>query len=92
MEKKEAISVMSALAQPTRLDAFSLLARAGPQGITAGDLAAKIGAPPNTMSAHLLILTHAGLTSSRRAGRNMIYTATSDAIDHLVSFLIKECG
>ena len=89
MEKTEAISAMSALAQPTRLAAFSLLAQAGPEGVTAGRLAAQTGTPANTMSAHLLILTHAGLVTSRRQGRNIYYEATPGAIEVLVMFLRK---
>ncbi len=87
----KAITVMSALAQPTRLAVFSLLARAGEQGMTAGELAEKTGTPANTMSSHLTILSQAGLASSRRAGRNIFYRALPDAIRQLTVFLIKDC-
>lgn len=88
---KKAITVMSALAQPTRLAVFSLLARAGAEGMTAGDLAEKTGTPANTMSSHLTILSQAGLATSRRAGRNIIYSALPDAVRQLTVFLIKDC-
>ncbi|GAA0732267.1 metalloregulator ArsR/SmtB family transcription factor [Sphingomonas japonica] len=91
MEKMKAITVMSALAQPTRLAVFSLLARAGDEGMTAGVLAEKTGTPSNTMSSHLTILSQAGLTASRRAGRNIFYRAVPDTIRHLTVFLIKDC-
>lgn len=87
----KAIGVMSALAQPTRLAVFSLLARAGEDGMTAGDLAEQTGTPSNTMSSHLAILSHAGLATSRRAGRNIFYRALPDAIRQLTVFLIKDC-
>lgn len=86
----KAITVMSALAQPTRLAVFSLLARAGDEGMTAGELAEKTGTPANTMSSHLTILSQAGLASSRRAGRNIFYRALPDAIRQLTVFLIKD--
>ncbi len=86
-----AIAVMSALAQPTRLAVFSLLARAGDAGMTAGVLAEKTGTPSNTMSSHLTILSQAGLTTSRRAGRNIFYRAVPDTIRQLTVFLIKDC-
>ena len=92
MEKKKFLLIMSALAQPTRLAVFSLLARSGDAGLSAGDLADKTGTPANTMSAHLTILTHAGLTTSKRAGRNIFYRAVPNAIGDLTSFLRKECG
>lgn len=87
----DAITVMSALAQPTRLAVFSLLARAGEEGMSAGDLAERTGTPTNTMSAHLTILSQAGLAKSRRAGRNIFYSALPDAIRQLTVFLIKDC-
>lgn len=91
MEKFNAIVVMSALAQPTRLAVFSLLARAGADGLTAGDLAERTGTPSNTMSAHLAILSQAGLATSRRAGRNIFYSPVTDAVRQLTVFLIKDC-
>lgn len=87
----KAITVMSALAQPTRLAVFSLLARAGAEGMTTGDLAETTGTPANTMSSHLTILSHAGLATSRREGRNIFYRALPDAIRQLTVFLIKDC-
>ena len=87
----DAIPVMSALAQPTRLTVFSLLARAGTGGMTAGDLAAKTDTPANTMSSHLTFLSHAGLTSSRRVGRNIFYNAHPDMIRQLTVFLVRDC-
>ena len=86
-----AIAVMSALAQPTRLAVFSLLARADGNGMIAGDLAERTGTPPNTMSAHLAILSRAGLVASRRSGRNIFYSAVPDAIRQLTVFLVKDC-
>jgi ArsR family transcriptional regulator len=91
VEKMKAITVMSALAQPTRLAVFSLLTRAGEQGMTAGELAEKTGTPANTMSSHLTILSQAGLATSRRAGRNIFYRALPEAIRQLTVFLIKDC-
>ena len=87
----KAITVMSALAQPTRLAVCSLLARAGVEGMTAGELAERTGTPANTMSSHLTILSQAGLATSRRAGRNIFYRAVPEAIRQLAVFLVKDC-
>ena len=86
----DAITVMSALAQPTRLDVLSHLAQAGEAGLTAGDLAGRTRTPANTMSSHLAILSRAGLTTSRRAGRNVIYSASPDAVRELADFLVRD--
>ncbi len=87
----KAIELMSALAQPTRLDVFAQLARARPDGLSAGSLAERLGTPANTMSAHLAILSRAGLISSTKAGRNIIYTAEPNAVRDLALFLTHDC-
>jgi len=86
-----AIQVMSALAQPTRLEVFTHLARARPDGLTAGALADRVGTPANTMSVHLAILSRAGLVSSVKSGRNVTYKAEPDAVRDLALFLMHDC-
>ena len=61
MESKDAIEVLSALAQETRLHAFKMLVRHEPDGVAAGELARLIGVPQNTLSNHLSILSRASL-------------------------------
>jgi ArsR family transcriptional regulator len=91
MEKMDAIAVMSALAQPTRLEVFTHLSRAMPDGLSAGGLAERIGTPASTMSVHLTILSRAGLVSSTKAGRNVIYKAEPGPVRDLASFLMGDC-
>lgn len=86
-----AIEVMSALAQPTRLEVFTHLARARPDGLSPGALAERIGTPASTMSVHLAILSRAGLISSVKAGRNITYKAEPDAVRDLALFLMHDC-
>ena len=64
MEQKSAIGAFGALAQDTRLTVFRLLVQAGPNGLTAGDIAERIGVPPSTLSHHLATLERAGLALS----------------------------
>lgn len=91
VEKIQAIQIMSALAQPTRLEVFTQLARARPDGLAAGELAKRVGTPANTMSVHLAILNRAGLISSEKVGRNTIFRAEPDAIHELALFLTRDC-
>ena len=60
MESTRAIEALTALAQPTRLEAFRRLVRAGPAGLAAGELAERLGVPPPTLSFHLAQLARAG--------------------------------
>lgn len=46
---------------------------------------------PNTLSASLNVLFQAGLVSSRRDGRSVIYTAAFDRIATLMGFLAEDC-
>lgn len=91
MDIQEAIIVFDALSQETRLRAFGLLVKAGPDGLAAGALSAGLGTPHNTMSFHLSHLSNAGIVSSRKAGRSVIYSANFDVTRDLIAFLVKDC-
>lgn len=91
MDKKAAIAALAALAQDTRLDVFRLLIRAGGDGVPAGDIARTVGVPPNTLSSHLALLSQAGLVTSRRSGRSIIYQAQFDGMRDLLVFLTEDC-
>lgn len=85
MELMPIVSVMSALAQMTRLKCYITLREEGEK--TAGELASVLGVPANTMSSHLTILGTAGLVTSTRNGRNIIYRAEAGNVVELTEFL-----
>ena len=91
MENPAAISALSALAHPGRLEVFRLLVRAGPDGMAAGEIARATGSLPNTLSANLNLLAAAGLVSARRDGRSIIYAAGYDRMRDLLGFLMEDC-
>lgn len=91
MESTDAVSALSALAHPGRLAIFRLLVRAGPAGMAAGDIGRAAGMLANTLSTNLTILTQAGLASSRRDGRSIIYRADYEAMSALLAFLMEDC-
>ncbi|PKP81320.1 MAG: transcriptional regulator [Alphaproteobacteria bacterium HGW-Alphaproteobacteria-18] len=91
MESKIALAQLSALAQENRLALFRLLIRAGQDGLPAGEIAAALGVPPNTLSAQLTLLSNAGLIEGTRQGRSIIYKAQFDAISGLIVFLMEDC-
>lgn len=91
MESHHAIEALSALAQPTRLDTFQLLVRHEPEGLAAGEIARRLDVPQNTMSAHLGILSRAGLITSTRHSRSIIYRADLDGLRAVMLFLVKDC-
>ena len=91
MEIKNAVAGLSALAHEGRLTVFRMLVQAGPTGIAAGEIARQMEVPPNTLSANLTILSHAGLIESRREGRSVIYTARYENMTDLLEYLMKDC-
>jgi ArsR family transcriptional regulator len=91
MEVNDAVTSLSALAHEGRLAIFRLLVRAGREGVAAGEIARHLGVLPNTLSANLNVLSHAGLITSRREGRSILYTAQYDRMRSLLGFLVEDC-
>ncbi|MCZ8548673.1 ArsR family transcriptional regulator [Mesorhizobium qingshengii] len=91
MDKNNAISALSALGQDTRLEVFRLLVKAGPGGLPAGEIGARLGTVQNTMSAHLKILDHAGLVRAERDGRMIRYVVDMTGLRDLLAYLMEDC-
>ncbi len=91
MDSASAIAALASLAQETRLGAFRLLVRHEPDGLAAGEIARQLDVPQNTMSAHLATLARAGLVTSDRHSRSIVYRANIDALRELTLFLVKDC-
>ena len=90
MELNYAVAGLAALAQESRLKVFRLLVRAGPRGMSAGDIARELAIPANTMSSHLGILSRAGLLSSKKHGRSLIYAVDLVGTRKLLVYLIED--
>jgi DNA-binding transcriptional ArsR family regulator len=91
MKKSNAIAALGALAQETRLDIFRLLVVKGPEGLPAGEIGDRLGQPSPTLSFHLNQLRFAGLVTSRRASRSIIYSANFRAMNDLLAYLTENC-
>ena len=91
MDKTAALLALAALGQDTRLEVFSLLVRAGAEGVPAGEIAARLGTVQNTMSAHLKVLDHAGLVRAEREGRTIRYVADMTGFRDLLAYLMEDC-
>ena len=91
MKKSDAIAALAALAQETRLDIFRLLVGTGPPGLPAGQIGDRLGQPSPTLSFHLNQLRFAGLITSRRRGRSIIYSANFKAMTGLLAYLTENC-
>lgn len=91
MDIQNALIMFDALSQETRLRAFRLLVKAGPEGLPAGQIGQHLDIPHNTLSFHLTHLAHADMVTSTKQGRSIIYAANFDAMRGLLQFLIQDC-
>jgi len=82
---------LAALAQEVRLRVFRALVVAGESGLTPGTLAEQLNVAPNTLSFHLKELSHSGLITQERQGRNLVYRASFAAMNELLGYLTENC-
>jgi ArsR family transcriptional regulator, arsenate/arsenite/antimonite-responsive transcriptional repressor len=91
MEPNAVVGSLAALAQKTRLEIYRVLVQAGPDGLPAGSIAARLSLPLPTLSFHLAQLKHAGLVTARRQSRSIIYAANYTAMNGLIAYLTENC-
>ena len=91
MDTSQAIESFAALSQETRLKVFRLLVQKEPDGLPAGEIAKQLKVPHNTMSAHLSVLSQAGLVIYKRQSRSIIYRARISHMQEIIRFLIHDC-
>ncbi len=91
MELNHALAGLSALAHEGRLALFRQLVRMGPDGMAAGALARAAGINFTTASAQLAVLSQAGLITSRKRGRSVIYKVDFAEARSLIAFLMEDC-
>lgn len=91
LDESAAVKALAALAQAQRLRAFKALVVAGPEGLTPGVMAEKLGIAPSALSFHLKELTNSGLVSSEARGRNLIYRASFEHMNALLGYLTEHC-
>jgi len=91
METSKVIIALAALAQETRLAVYRLLVEHAPDGMPAGQVAERLKIPAPSLSFHLKELTHSGLVTQERAGRNLIYRAAFDRMNAVLGYLTENC-
>jgi len=85
------IEALGALAHEHRLGVYRLLVERGPEGLPAGQIAARIKLVPSSLTFHLQALQRAGLVNRRRESRQLIYSADFDAMNDVVGYLTENC-
>ncbi len=83
--------VFAALGTEPRLRILRLLLAAHPRGLFAGEIQSALGVPASTLSHHLDKLKHERLVLVRRSGTFLRYTANTETLREVVTFLYSEC-
>jgi DNA-binding transcriptional ArsR family regulator len=91
MNLEQAAKQLEAIGNPTRLQLYRTLVRAGHTGLPVGRLQEKLGIPASTLSHHLQRLIVTGLVTQERRATTLICRANYPAMDSLVGFLVDEC-
>jgi DNA-binding transcriptional ArsR family regulator len=91
MKMSEAVTVLNALAQESRLAILRYLIRSGPSGVPAGLIGERLEVHAATLSFHLNALRQAGLVIARRESRSIIYTADFVRMSDLIGYLTENC-
>jgi DNA-binding transcriptional ArsR family regulator len=90
-QQDHVIRLLEALASPVRLNIYRLLVEHEPDGLVAGDIAARLDIPGNGISFHLKTLQYTGLVSGHREGRYQRYRACLLAVEGLIAYLTDNC-
>jgi ArsR family transcriptional regulator len=83
--------MFSAMGAEPRLRIVRLLLSAHPEGLVVGEIGNELDIPASTLSHHLEKLKNEDLVRVRREGTFLWYSANTDALQDLLSFLYAEC-
>jgi ArsR family transcriptional regulator, arsenate/arsenite/antimonite-responsive transcriptional repressor len=83
--------MFSALGTEARLRILRALLSAHPEGLIVGDIQEELEIPNSTLSHHLEKLKNEGLVNVRRESTFLRYTANTETLQELLSFLYAEC-
>jgi DNA-binding transcriptional ArsR family regulator len=79
--------LFGALSDPTRRSLLQRLIHSGPD--TATRLAAESSLTRQAVTKHLQVMVTAGVATSQRRGREVVYTATPEALANAIAWLIE---
>ena len=91
MKLEQAAKQLEALGNPTRLNLYRTLVRAGAAGRPVGYLQESLGIAASTLSHHLHRLILTGLVTQERQATTLICRANYPILQDLISFLADEC-
>ncbi len=91
MNVEQAARQLEALGNPTRLEVYRTLVRAGHNGLAVSRVQEKLGIPASTLSHHLHRLILTGLVTQERQATTLICRANYPSMNSLLDFMRDEC-
>ena len=91
MDIDHVASRLEALGNPTRLEIYRHLVRAGLDGLAVGDVQERVAVPRSTLSHHLHKLIAVDLVTQERQGTTLICRTNYDVMHATLGFLEREC-
>ena len=83
--------MFAAMGAEPRLRIMQFLLTTHPRGLVVGDIQDELEIPASTLSHHLDKLKSEDLVKVRREGTFLWYTANTEALQEIMSFLYAEC-
>jgi ArsR family transcriptional regulator len=83
--------MFTAMGTEPRLRIMQLLLSAHPDGLVVGEIQSELGISASTLSHHLDKLKNEDLVQVKREGTFLRYSANSEALQELLTFLYAEC-
>jgi len=83
--------MLAAIGTESRLRITQLLLTAHPDGMVAGEIQVELGVSASNLSHHLDKLKNEGVIDVKREGSFLRYTANTEALQELLTFLFSEC-
>nr|CAA6824591.1 MAG: Unknown protein [uncultured Thiotrichaceae bacterium] len=91
MNENQVIDALSALSHETRLRIVRHLVVRGDEGDSAGAIGEVVDAAPSKITFHVSALERAGLVSSERVSRQIVYRIRFDQMGLVLKYLIHDC-
>jgi ArsR family transcriptional regulator, arsenate/arsenite/antimonite-responsive transcriptional repressor len=91
MKLEEAAVQLEALGNPTRLNIYRILVRAGDDGMPVGRVQERLDIPASTLSHHCKRLIDVGLVTQERQATTLICRAHYPSMNALIGYLADEC-
>lgn len=91
MNTKIAAACMAELGHERRLAIYKLLVKAGPTGLSVGEIGKKLKIPGSTLSHHLRRLNSVKLIHQKQEKQTIYCHATYQQLNALMAFLTKSC-